>query len=119
VEKDSAEVRERSYRKASKRRAEILSRAIELFAERGVDTSLRSIGDAIGVSHAALRYYFASASRRPHRTEDDSQRLRIPSRCTDDMRPAPGALCWGSTSSSFSARCVGGTHSAVLRRRRG
>ena len=42
------------------RRAEILSRAIELFAERGVGTSLRAIGEAIGVSHAALRYYFAS-----------------------------------------------------------
>ena len=60
MEKDSAEVRERSYRKASERRAEILSRAIELFAERGVEASLRAIGDAIGVSHAALRYYFAS-----------------------------------------------------------
>jgi AcrR family transcriptional regulator len=60
VEKDSPGVRERSYRKASERRAEILSRAIELFAERGVDASLRAIGDAIGVSHAALRYYFAS-----------------------------------------------------------
>ena len=31
---------------------------MELFAERGVGASLRSIGDAIGVSHAALRYYF-------------------------------------------------------------
>ena len=60
MDKDSAVVRERSYRKASERRAEILSRAIELFAERGVDASLRAIGDAIGVSHAALRYYFAS-----------------------------------------------------------
>jgi AcrR family transcriptional regulator len=60
VEKDSVEVRERSYRKASERRTEILSSAIELFAERGVGASLRAIGDAIGVSHAALRYYFAS-----------------------------------------------------------
>jgi hypothetical protein len=32
VEKDSPGVRERSYRKASERRAEILSRGIELFA---------------------------------------------------------------------------------------
>jgi AcrR family transcriptional regulator len=60
VEKDSAEARKRSYRKAPERRAEILSRAIELFADRGVEASLRAIGDAIGVSHAALRYYFAS-----------------------------------------------------------
>lgn len=50
----------RSYRKGSERRAQILSSAIELFAERGVGASLRAIGEAIGVSHAALRYYFAS-----------------------------------------------------------
>lgn len=60
VEKDGADGRERSYRKAPERRAEILSRAIELFAERGVGASLRAIGDAIGVTHAALRYYFRS-----------------------------------------------------------
>jgi AcrR family transcriptional regulator len=50
----------RSYRKAEKRRSQILSRAIEVFAERGVGASLRAIGEAIGVSHAALRYYFAT-----------------------------------------------------------
>lgn len=50
----------RSYQKGTARRAEILSKAIGLFAEHGVDASLRAIGDAIGVSHAALRYYFAS-----------------------------------------------------------
>jgi AcrR family transcriptional regulator len=50
----------RSYRKGLERRAQILSSAIALFAERGVGASLRAIGEAIGVSHAALRYYFAS-----------------------------------------------------------
>jgi len=50
----------RSYRKGAARRAEILSKAIGLFAAHGVEASLRAIGDAIGVSHAALRYYFAS-----------------------------------------------------------
>jgi AcrR family transcriptional regulator len=50
----------RSYRKAADRREQVLAKAIELFAEHGVDASLRSIGDAIGVSHAALRYYFPS-----------------------------------------------------------
>jgi len=35
--------------------------AIEQFADRGVDAaSLRSIGEAIGVSHTALRHYFSS-----------------------------------------------------------
>lgn len=51
---------ERSYRKGQERRAQILLSAMELFAERGVGASLRAIGEAIGVSHAALRYYFAN-----------------------------------------------------------
>ncbi|MFD2792520.1 TetR/AcrR family transcriptional regulator [Promicromonospora vindobonensis] len=50
----------RSYRKGPERRAQILLSAMELFAERGVGASLRAIGEAIGVSHAALRYYFAN-----------------------------------------------------------
>ncbi|WP_432511510.1 TetR/AcrR family transcriptional regulator [Kineococcus sp. SYSU DK001] len=51
----------RSYRKGIERRQQILDHAIELFASRGVDgASLRSVGDAIGVSHAALRHYFPS-----------------------------------------------------------
>jgi AcrR family transcriptional regulator len=50
-----------TYAKGVKRRQEILDRAIEVFARRGAEgTSLRSIGEAIGVSHAALRHYFDS-----------------------------------------------------------
>jgi AcrR family transcriptional regulator len=50
-----------TYAKGIERRREILDRAIEVFAERGAEgTSLRAIGEAIGVSHAALRHYFAS-----------------------------------------------------------
>ncbi|WP_129843653.1 TetR/AcrR family transcriptional regulator [Streptomyces sp. RFCAC02] len=49
------------YAKGVERRREILDRAIEVFAERGAErTSLRAIGEAIGVSHAALRHYFSS-----------------------------------------------------------
>ncbi|WP_062213437.1 TetR/AcrR family transcriptional regulator [Streptomyces sp. NBRC 109706] len=49
------------YAKGIERRREILARAIEVFTERGAQrTSLRAIGDAIGVSHAALRHYFDS-----------------------------------------------------------
>ena len=49
------------YRKSSQRRAQIIESAIQLFARRGVDgSSLRTIAEAIGVSHAALRHYFAS-----------------------------------------------------------
>ena len=51
----------RSYPKGVRRRQQILDSAIALFAQRGVDrASLRSVGEAIGVSHTALRHYFAS-----------------------------------------------------------
>jgi AcrR family transcriptional regulator len=51
----------RSYPKGVRRRQQILQSAITLFAQRGVDrASLRTVGEAIGVSHAALRHYFSS-----------------------------------------------------------
>jgi AcrR family transcriptional regulator len=51
----------RSYPKGVRRRQQILDSAIALFAQRGVrGASLRTVGDAIGVSHAALRHYFSS-----------------------------------------------------------
>ena len=51
----------RSYPKGVRRRQQILQSAITLFAQRGVDSaSLRTVGEAIGVSHAALRHYFSS-----------------------------------------------------------
>lgn len=49
------------YSKGLARRRQILDRAIEVFAARGsAGTSLRSIAQEIGVSHAALTHYFAS-----------------------------------------------------------
>jgi AcrR family transcriptional regulator len=43
------------------RRQEILDRTMEVFADKGLEgTSLRAIGEAIGVSHAALKHYFPS-----------------------------------------------------------
>ena len=49
------------YDKGIKRRQEILDRALEVFSERGFEgTSLRAIGEAIGVTHAALLHYFPS-----------------------------------------------------------
>jgi AcrR family transcriptional regulator len=51
----------RSYPKGVRRRQQILQNAIALFAQRGVDrASLRTVGEAIGVSHTALRHYFSS-----------------------------------------------------------
>jgi TetR/AcrR family transcriptional regulator, transcriptional repressor of aconitase len=50
-----------SYAKGIRRRQEILDRALEIFSEQGYDrTSLRSIGQALGVTHAALLHYFPS-----------------------------------------------------------
>jgi len=49
----------RRYPKGELRRQQILDRTVEVFAELGFEnTSLRAIGEAIGVSHAALRRYF-------------------------------------------------------------
>jgi AcrR family transcriptional regulator len=51
----------RSYPKGVRRRQQILDSAIALLAQRGIDrTSLRTMGEAIGVSHTALRHYFSS-----------------------------------------------------------
>jgi AcrR family transcriptional regulator len=51
----------RSYPKGVRRRQQILDSVIALLAQRGGDrTSLRTVGEAIGVSHAALRHYFTS-----------------------------------------------------------
>ena len=50
----------RSYRPASERRDEVLDAAIALFAEHGTETSLRTIAESLGLSHAALRYHFPS-----------------------------------------------------------
>lgn len=51
----------RSYPKGVRRRQQILDSVIELLAQRGGDrTSLRTVGQAIGVSHTALRHYFSS-----------------------------------------------------------
>src|SRR5690349_11855061 len=47
------------YPKGILRRQQILDRAVEVYADLGFEgTSLRAIGEAIGVSHAALRRYF-------------------------------------------------------------
>jgi AcrR family transcriptional regulator len=49
------------YAKGVQRRREILDQTLDVVATRGIDgASLRAIGEAIGVSHAALRHYFSS-----------------------------------------------------------
>ncbi|HZX05066.1 helix-turn-helix domain-containing protein [Kribbella sp.] len=94
----------RTYRKAAARRAQILSRAIELFAERGVGASLRAIGEAIGVSHAALRYYFASRDEllvevyREHEVREhqelpgDASAVAVMIRSAESNRAIPGLV---------------------------
>jgi len=51
----------RGYAKGAARRAQILDQVLRMVAEHGVDaSSLRSVADAVGVSHATLRHYFPS-----------------------------------------------------------
>ncbi|WP_240930330.1 TetR/AcrR family transcriptional regulator [Isoptericola sp. BMS4] len=51
----------RGYAKGAARRAQILDQVLRMVAEQGVDaSSLRSIADALGISHATLRHYFPS-----------------------------------------------------------
>jgi len=73
------------YAKGVARRRQIIEKAIAEFAERGVDgTSLRTLGDAIGVSHATLRHYFASRDQllvevyRAHEEHGDSEQTDAP-----------------------------------------
>lgn len=58
---DGEPPRGRAYAKGTRRRQQILDSAIALFGQRGVDSSsLRTVGESIGVSHTALRHYFSS-----------------------------------------------------------
>lgn len=51
----------RGFRKGRERRAQILDRMIKMVATRGVDaSSMRSVADALEVTHTALRHYFSS-----------------------------------------------------------
>ena len=58
---DDAALPRRGYRKGAERRTQILDETIRMVAEQGVDaSSLRSVADALGITHAALRHYFPS-----------------------------------------------------------
>jgi AcrR family transcriptional regulator len=69
-----------------RRRQQILDSAIGLFAQRGVDrASLRTVGEAIGVSHTALRHYFSSRDEllvEAYRTHEARAAADVPA--TDD-----------------------------------
>ena len=81
----------RSYPKGVRRRQQILDSAIALLAQRGVDrASLRTIGEAIGVSHTALRHYFSSrdellvAAYRTHEARALADALAAAESATDE-----------------------------------
>lgn len=74
--------------RAALRREQIIDRAIRVFAEQGVGASLRAIGDALGVTHAALRYYFATRDElliEVYREHERAVSLSVPE---DDALPA-------------------------------
>jgi len=56
---EAAAPRRGGYRKGAERRTQILDEMIRMVADHGVDaSSLRSVADALGITHAALRHYF-------------------------------------------------------------
>lgn len=77
AQNDPAIGRRGAYAKGVARRAEILDRAIDVFRERGASgTSLRSIAEALGVSHAALLHYFDSRDQLLVAVYEHHERLR-------------------------------------------
>jgi len=59
-------------RKPNTTRTEILDTAMTMFVERGYDkTSLREIADSVGVTKAALYYYFRTKDEMVRATMDD------------------------------------------------
>jgi len=59
AEDDAAAPRRGGYRKGAERRTQILDEMIRMVADHGVDaSSLRSVADSLGITHAALRHYF-------------------------------------------------------------
>jgi len=56
---EAAAPRRGGYRKGAERRTQILDEMIRMVADHGVDaSSLRSVADSLGITHAALRHYF-------------------------------------------------------------
>ncbi len=77
-----------AYAKGVARRRQILDRAIEVFRERGAEgTSLRRIGEAIGVSHAALLHYFPSREQLLLAVHEHAEQAR-----PETAGPEPGAV---------------------------
>ncbi|WP_144765161.1 TetR/AcrR family transcriptional regulator [Curtobacterium sp. 9128] len=89
---DAERAPRRGYRKGAERRAQILDEMIRMVAEQGVDaSSLRSVAEALGITHAALRHYFPSrdelllAVYREHEVREQGAPDRMPS-AIGDMR---------------------------------
>ena len=58
---EAATPRRGGYRTGAERRTQILDEMIRIIADQGVDaSSLRSVAEALGITHAALRHYFPS-----------------------------------------------------------
>ena len=81
----------RSYPKGVRRRQQILDSVIALLAQRGVDrASLRTVGEAIGVSHTALRHYFSSRDEllvEAYRTHEARALENEPAWCSATQSP--------------------------------
>ena len=90
----------RSYPKGVRRRQQILDSVIALLAQRGVDrASLRTVGEAIGVSHTALRHYFSSRDEllvEAYRTHEARALENEPAWCSATQPSAPQSSAAGT-----------------------
>ena len=100
----------RGYRKGAERRTQILDQMIRMVAEQGVDASSpRSVAEALGITHAALRHYFPSrdelllAVYREHEVREQGAPDRLKS-AIGDMREVPAATGRSRGSSSSTRR---------------
>lgn len=76
------------YAKGVARRQEILDRAIEVFAQRGLErTSLRAIAREVGVTHAALTHYFGSLEELLVAVYRESERVLDVGHAGSDLTP--------------------------------
>ena len=118
IDEDVTDKRRRAYPKGQRRRQQILDSVIALLAQRGVDrTSLRTVGEAIGVSHTALRHYFSSRDEllvEAYRTHEDRAASAGQEAGAGEAETEPGERTPGETP---GASAVGVIRAAAERNR--
>lgn len=104
------------YPKGILRRQQILDRAVEVFADLGFEgTSLRAIGEAIGVSHAALRRYFDTREELFLEVLREKDRQAVAQAQETGLDEAPGFASLGANYAQQAPGLMALRHSMVAR----